>query len=87
MSFDLYTHPEIHADGTVTFRGLDFEGCKVHLHSRNLTHLVLKVTGGSGWAGRGARAYRRTHFIVLRIVSEKPLRTEEVVQFDLRPRD
>lgn len=75
--------PHIDDDGSVTFPGVDFEGRKLSVHYRNRFTLVVKVTGGSGWAGRGERSYRGAEFIVMQRESEKSP-WNEVVTFPLR---
>jgi hypothetical protein len=85
VAFDMYARPEIQDDGSVRFRGVDFEGAQPTLHYRDAQHLVVKVVGGMGSAHRGARSYRATSFIVLRIKQAKPLLCEELVEFPLKP--
>lgn len=92
----LYSRVIVLADGRCVVPGLDFEGRKVTVHHRTASHLVLHITGGSGWSGVGMRSYTPAKFIVLAIkkagrkqagylgqVGEE-LHTTDVVEFDLR---
>lgn len=80
------SQPIIDGDGSVKFSGLDFEGRKLSVHFKTDRLLVIKVTGGSGWASIGERAYHGAKFIVMARESEDgpwhdivtfPLRKEE----------
>jgi hypothetical protein len=94
----IYSRVIVTADGTCVLPGIDFEGRRVRVHHRDRTHLVLHVSGGTGWGGVGMRAYAPAKFLVLRIlaVSRTPasylgstgeeLRTADVVFFDVTAR-
>jgi hypothetical protein len=68
MSYDC--NMEIVGDGTVRFRGVDFEGRKLTVHKKQGDIIVIKVSGGSCWARIGERHYVPAEFVVYRIIKE-----------------
>lgn len=74
-------------DGSVSVRGLDYEGRKLTVHKRNQNYLVIKVAGGGCWSGNYMpRRYVPAQFDVYRIISTKgdTIMAEPLVDFPIR---